>query len=100
MPDDPTLIPLLVEAIQRLYGCEAVHEATVPVHEESHGQAIGKRDAGVFRLKGHPASSRCTAWLQRECKTVRYVTVLLAGPKTSPEPATHALTVFNYSVNR
>ena len=48
--------------ITQLHECDALHAASVPVHEVFQGQTAWEGVVEVFDLIGHPKAKRCYAW--------------------------------------
>ena len=96
MPDKSGLIPLLLEAVQRLHRCEAIHSKSVCVHETFQGKTVWEGDVEVFDVKGHPRAKRCFAWLhQSQGETPQCVALLDVWPVTSPGTAVKASIVMD-----
>jgi len=59
MRSNQEYVERLRQAVEKLQGCSATHNATVFVHIESLWQG----DVEVFELLGHPVAEKCYAWL-------------------------------------
>ena len=59
MRSNQEYIERLRQAVEKLQGCSATHNATVFVHIDSLWQG----DVEVFDLLGHPIAEKCYAWL-------------------------------------
>lgn len=95
MPNDVAHIQLLQEAVQRLHKCQALHLETVLVHEKFQDKTIWQGEVEVFKLNGHPRSTRCFAWIQQDGHSIRYVALLDSAGVTSPATAVRASIIFN-----
>src|SRR5664280_2866157 len=83
----------LREVIRRLHGVESSHVETVPVKEVFNGKTVWDGDVEVFKLHGHPKTSRAYAWAHDTDdpqKPRRHVTVLHIPPVVSPITAVRA----------
>jgi hypothetical protein len=85
-------IEQLKEIIRREHGCEAEHEATVPVREVAQGLRLWEGTVEVFELRGHAEARRCFAWAHAEEdeERKRYFTALERPPIDSPQTAVKA----------
>jgi hypothetical protein len=86
----------LREVIRRLHGVESSHVETVPVKETFQGKTVWDGDVEVFKLHGHPKTSRAYAWAHDTDdpqKPRRHVTVLHIPPVISPVLAVRAAIV-------
>jgi hypothetical protein len=95
MPNDVDRVQLLQEAVQRLHKCGALHLETVVVHEKFQNKTIWQGEVEVFKLNGHPRSTRCFAWIQHDGHSVRYVALLDSAGVTSPATAVRASIIFS-----
>jgi hypothetical protein len=83
----------LIDAIRRLYGCEAEYVETVPVKEIFQDRVVWQGEVEVFNIRGHPVAKRAYAWSHETDKGKRYVAVLELPPVDSPEKAVRAAIV-------
>src|SRR5947207_5227523 len=82
--------------ITQLHECDALHSASVPVHEVFQGQTAWRGIVEVFDLIGHPKAKRCYAWSHLDGakdERTNYVTVLGIPPVDSPLKAVQAAIV-------
>ncbi|HEX3624316.1 MAG TPA: hypothetical protein VH280_02715 [Verrucomicrobiae bacterium] len=57
--------------------CQAIHRATVFVHERTeYGLTIWKGNVEVFDIHGHPTAKACYAWKHSEGDNTRIFTIL------------------------
>jgi len=68
-----------------LHECDALHTASVPVHEVFQGQTAWEGVVEVFDLIGHPKAKRCYAWTYGEPE--EFITVLEIPPVTDAQSA-------------
>lgn len=68
---------------------------TVVVHEKFQNKTIWQGEVEVFKLRGHPKSNRCFAWVQHNGNSVRYVALLDGPGVTSPATAVRASIIFS-----
>lgn len=80
------------QAVEKLHGCQAVHVASVPVHEAFRGQTIWEGVVETFDLTGHPKAKRAYGWEIPGPKP-DWVAVLEIPPVTSPLTAVRAALV-------
>jgi len=67
----------LEAAIMVGHKCQAVHRATVFVHERTeYGLTLWKGNMEVFDIKEHPAAKTCYAWNYNDGERSRIFTVL------------------------
>ena len=67
----------LEAAITIGHQCQAVHRATVFVHERTeYGLTIWKGNVEVFDLKSHPKAKTCYAWKHTEGNRSKIFTIL------------------------
>ena len=89
MRSNQEYVERLRQAVEKLQGCAAMHNATVFVHIESLWQG----DVEVFDLLGHPLAEKCYAWLDvrstREAES-DYFAFLHRAPVTSAKEAVQA----------
>lgn len=77
MPQQSNYFDSLEAAIAIGHQCEAVHRATVFVHERTeYGLTIWKGNVEVFDLKGHPRAKVCYAWKNTEGNRSKIFTIL------------------------
>jgi hypothetical protein len=77
MPQQSNYIDSLEGAILIGHKCQAVHQATVFVHERTeYGLTIWKGNVEVFDLKGHPTAKICYAWKNSEGNRTKIFTIL------------------------
>lgn len=82
----------LIQAIKRLYGCNATHVETVPVVEEFQGKVIWQGEVEVFTVN-HRQAKRAYAWAHdngQDGKGKNFVAVLELPPVNSPQTAVKA----------
>lgn len=83
-------------AIQFAYYCQAVHNATISVHEIFRGQTIWTGDVEVFILTGCPGEKKCYAWFERAMeKPTRFFSVLENNYIRSAEMAVKSVIFFD-----
>lgn len=68
-----------------MHECDALHTASVPVHEVFQGQTAWEGVVEVFDLIGHPKAKRCYAWTYGEPE--EFITVLEIPPVTDAQSA-------------
>jgi hypothetical protein len=71
--------------ITQLHECDALHTASVPVHEVFQGQTAWEGVVEVFDLIGHPKAKRCYAWTYGEPE--EFITVLEIPPVVDAQSA-------------
>ena len=71
--------------ITQLHECDALHSASVPVHEVFQGQTAWQGIVEVFDLIGHPKAKRCYAWTYGEPE--EFITVLEIPPVVDAQSA-------------
>ena len=71
--------------ITQLHECDALHSASVPVHEVFQGQTAWEGVVEVFDLIGHPKAKRCYAWTYGEPE--EFITVLEIPPVVDAQSA-------------
>ncbi|HEY1791000.1 MAG TPA: hypothetical protein VGJ73_22820 [Verrucomicrobiae bacterium] len=77
MPQQSDYFDSLEAAIVIGHKCQAVHRATVFVHERTeYGLTIWKGDVEVFDLKAHPTAKICYAWKMSEGNGSKIFTIL------------------------
>ena len=77
MPQQSDYFDSLEAAIAIGHQCEAVHRATVFVHERTeYGLTIWKGNVEVFDLKAHPGAKLCYAWKHTEGNHSKIFTIL------------------------
>ena len=85
-------------AIQFAYHCDAVHNATISIHELFRGQTIWKGDVEVFILSGCPGERKCYAWFDPASaneKPARFFSVLENNYIRSAEMAVKSVIFFD-----
>lgn len=77
MPQQSDYFDSLQGAILIGHKCQAVHRATVFVHERTeYGLTIWKGNVEVFDLNGHAAAKVCYAWKNSEGNQSKIFTIL------------------------
>ena len=77
MPHQSDYFDSLEAAIAIGHQCQAVHRATVFVHERTEfGATIWKGNVEVFDLKAHPKAKTCYAWKHTEGNRSKISTIL------------------------
>lgn len=77
MPQQSDYFDSLEAAIAIGHKCQAVHSATVFVHERTeYGLTIWKGNVEVFDLKEHPSARICYAWKHVEGNRSKIFTIL------------------------
>ena len=77
MPQQSDYFDSLEAAIAIGHQCQAVHRATVFVHERTeYGLTIWKGNVEVFDLKAHPKAKICYAWKHTEGNRSKIFTIL------------------------
>src|SRR5947209_5574889 len=71
-----TRVPKLLEAVEVMHQCKAVHVESVPVIEMFGKKTVWEGVVEVFNITGHPKAERCYAWSFPEGTETRFVTVL------------------------
>jgi hypothetical protein len=83
----------LRDIIRRLHGVESRYLESVPIKETFQGVTVWEGTVEVFELIGHSRASKVYAWSHETDdpkQPARHVTVLHAGPITSPSLAVQA----------
>lgn len=83
-------IEKLLDAVQVMHRCTALHVASVPVREMFRDHVAWEGVVEVFDLTGHPCAKRCYAWSYQGEKGEQYTTVLQIPPVNSPNTAVRA----------
>jgi hypothetical protein len=94
MPDRQDYLERLKTAVQKLHNCWAVHQYSVPVHEEFQGKTFWC-NVEIFDLTGHPQAARCYAWSHRSGQNneqERFVAVLEIPPVMDARTAVRVAT--------
>ena len=77
MPQQSDYFDSLEAAIAIGHQCQAVHRATVFVHERTeYGLTVWKGNVEVFDLKAHPKAKTCYAWKHTEGNRSKIFTIL------------------------
>jgi hypothetical protein len=92
MPQQSEYFDSLEAAIAIGHKSQAVHGATVSVHEKTeYGLTIWQGDVEVFNLKGHPTARICYAWKHSDGSRTKIFTILGNTLVNSPQRAVQAM---------
>jgi hypothetical protein len=84
-------LDFLLEAIQKVHGCEADHVESVPVLERFQGQTVWEGTVEVFEIAGHPRATFCYAWgFEDDSGKIKAVAVLAVPPINNEADAVRA----------
>jgi hypothetical protein len=87
-----TYLSELRNAIRKLHGCDAEHEATVDVKEEFQGTILWEGKVEIFRLINHATARQAYAWaFVDKTGLTQYVAILNSPPVDSPQKAVKAM---------
>ena len=83
----------LKTTVERTHKCVAHFAQSVPVRESVMGKVVWEGVVHIFKLVGHPGTTRAYAWTmpaQEGGATPRFTTALHIPPVTSPVEAVRA----------